>query len=60
VDWQEFVSAVAVGLVTLPMAAEAQQTGRVYRLGILRATAPPPADQASRADADDDVLRLSS
>jgi hypothetical protein len=60
VDRQEFVSAVAVGLVTLPMAAEAQQTGRVYRLGILRATAPPPADQGSRADGDDDVLRLSS
>jgi putative ABC transport system substrate-binding protein len=47
VDRREFLSAVAVGLVTLPMAVEAQQAGRVYRLGILWATAPPTQDQGA-------------
>jgi hypothetical protein len=47
VDRREFLSAVAASLVTAPIAAEAQQAGRVYRLGILRATTPPPLDQGT-------------
>jgi putative tryptophan/tyrosine transport system substrate-binding protein len=42
VDRREFIGAVAVSLVAAPIAVEAQQAGRVYRLGILRATMPPP------------------
>ena len=46
-DRREFISAVAVNLVAAPIAAEAQHAGRVYRLGILWATAPPPPDQGT-------------
>ena len=41
-DRREFLGAFAVILIAAPIAAEAQQAGRVYRLGILRATTPPP------------------
>jgi putative ABC transport system substrate-binding protein len=34
-----------LALGAAPLAAKAQQAGRVYRLGFLRATAPSPADQ---------------
>jgi putative ABC transport system substrate-binding protein len=40
-DRREFVSTVAVGLLASPRAIEAQQAGRVYRLGILGPTSPP-------------------
>jgi putative ABC transport system substrate-binding protein len=33
------------GLLAVPMGARAQPAGRVYRLGVLRVTAPPPPDQ---------------
>jgi putative tryptophan/tyrosine transport system substrate-binding protein len=45
VDRREFLGAFALILVATPIAAEAQQAGRVYRLGILRATTPPPTEQ---------------
>jgi putative tryptophan/tyrosine transport system substrate-binding protein len=39
VDCRELLGAFALILVAAPIAAEAQQAGRVYRVGILRATA---------------------
>src|SRR6266478_4071017 len=41
VDRRKFVSAVAVSLLAGPLAVEAQQAGRVYRLGILASTLFP-------------------
>ena len=42
-----FLGVVAGGLLTAPLAAQAQQAGKVYRLGILSPTAPPaPSDRA--------------
>jgi putative ABC transport system substrate-binding protein len=37
----------AVGLLAAPLGAEAQQAGRVYRLGILRQTVPEPPNPRS-------------
>jgi putative ABC transport system substrate-binding protein len=45
VDRREFLGAFRLILVATPIAAEVQQAGRVYRLGILRATTPPPAER---------------
>lgn len=44
-DRREFIGAIAVSVLVAPAAAQAQQAGRVYRLGFLRPTAPSPADQ---------------
>jgi len=42
---REFISAVGVGLLGAPLAAETQQARRVYPLGMLYPTMPfPPAD----------------
>jgi putative ABC transport system substrate-binding protein len=38
---------LAIGLLATPLAAEAQQAGRVYRLGILSAAAPPAPSTAT-------------
>jgi putative ABC transport system substrate-binding protein len=35
VDRREFVSGVALALLATPLAAEAQQAGKVYRIGML-------------------------
>jgi ABC-type uncharacterized transport system substrate-binding protein len=41
-----FIAALAGGLLAAPRAADAQQEGKVYRLGILSATVPPaPSDR---------------
>jgi putative ABC transport system substrate-binding protein len=45
VDRREFLGVVAVSLLAAPLDAQAQQTGRVYRLGILRPNTPPPPDE---------------
>ena len=42
---RRFVGAVVAGLLAVPMGVQAQPAGRVYRLGVLRATAPPPSNQ---------------
>jgi putative tryptophan/tyrosine transport system substrate-binding protein len=47
VDRRKFLGALAVIFVSASTAAEAQQAGRVYRLGILRATTPPPTGQGT-------------
>ena len=41
IDRRTSMGALAAGLLVLPRLAEAQTTGRVYRVGILRPTAPP-------------------
>jgi len=41
VDRRAFLSTVAGGLLVAPIGAEAQQAGKVYRIGFLRAGQPP-------------------
>jgi len=43
---REFICTLAGGLLAAPRAAEAQQTGRVYRIGLLESSAPDAARQA--------------
>jgi putative ABC transport system substrate-binding protein len=43
---REFICGLAGGLLAAPRAAEAQQAGRVYRIGLLDYSAPDPARQA--------------
>jgi len=45
VDRREFIGAVGLGLLIVPLAAEAQRAGRVYRLGLLHEASPLPADE---------------
>ena len=40
-DRRTFIGVVAGGLLAAPLAAEAQQAGKVYRIGFLRAGQPP-------------------
>ncbi len=44
-DRRTFIGTLAGGLLAAPLVAEAQQTARVPRIGILIPTAPPPARQ---------------
>jgi hypothetical protein len=44
-----FIIPVLLLALAAPLAAEAQQTGRVYRLGILFPIAPSPSEQKSSA-----------
>jgi putative tryptophan/tyrosine transport system substrate-binding protein len=39
---REFIGTLAGGLLVAPLAAEAQQAGKVYRIGFLGAGSPPP------------------
>jgi putative tryptophan/tyrosine transport system substrate-binding protein len=48
-DRRAVLALLASGLVTLPHLADAQPAGRVYRLGILAPTAPPPPTDRSIA-----------
>jgi putative ABC transport system substrate-binding protein len=41
-DRRTFLSALTGSLFTAPLAAEAQQVGKVYRVGLLRVGTPPP------------------
>ncbi len=50
-DRRTFISRVAIGIVSAPLAARAQQAGKIYRIGILEAV------PASRNAADLDALR---
>jgi putative tryptophan/tyrosine transport system substrate-binding protein len=49
VDRREFIGVVAVGLLAAPLAAEAQQARRVYRLGILAPTSMPAPSERRTA-----------
>lgn len=48
-DRREFIGVVAVGLLAAPLAAEAQQARRVYRLGILAPTSMPAPSERRTA-----------
>jgi putative ABC transport system substrate-binding protein len=50
VDRREFIGALAASVLAVPAAAQAQQAGRVYRLGFLRPSAPYAADQKAAPD----------
>ena len=41
-----FICILAGGVLAAPRAAEAQQAGKVYRIGLLDYSAPDPARQA--------------
>ena len=43
-DRRTFISAVTLGVLTAPLTVEAQQAGKVYRVGIL-----PPGPISERA-----------
>ena len=45
-DRRAFLGTLAGGLLAAPLAAEAQQAGKVYRIGLLDFSAPDPARQA--------------
>ena len=40
-DRRAFIGAVASGILAAPRAAEAQQAGKVWRIGLLNAGSPP-------------------
>ena len=46
VDRRAFLGIVAGSLLAAPLVAEAQQAGKVYRIGLLDYSAPDPARQA--------------
>src|ERR1700674_2419226 len=46
-DRRTFIGAVTGGLLAAPLAAVAQQRGKVARIGYLRRTTPQPADIAA-------------
>src|SRR3972149_4661457 len=41
---RRFIEVIAGGLLAVPLAAEAQQAGKVARIGYIRAEAPPAGD----------------
>jgi putative ABC transport system substrate-binding protein len=45
IDRRAFVAAVAGGLLAVPLVAESQPAGKVYRIGLLDYAAPDPARQ---------------
>jgi len=46
-DRRTFIGALAVVLIGAPLATDAQQVGKVWRIGYLRRTSPQPADIAA-------------
>ncbi len=57
---RDFISMLASGLLTAPVAAEAQPTGKVHRVGVILTTSPlaemagpepahPPPERSCRA-----------
>jgi putative ABC transport system substrate-binding protein len=47
-DRRAFIGLAAGGLLTAPLAAEAQQVGKVYRIGLLWNTPNPPMEEVLR------------
>jgi len=50
VDRRAFLGTLAGGLLAAPFAAEAQQAGRVYRIGVVLQGSPIPPSLLARAD----------
>ena len=46
IERRRFMAVMTGGLLAAPLAAEAQQAGKVYRIGLLDYSAPDPARQA--------------
>src|SRR5215468_52359 len=51
IERRTFLGMVATGLLAAPLAAEAQQPGKVYRIGWLRTTAAPSPPLQRQAEA---------
>jgi thioesterase domain-containing protein len=43
-DRRRFLLTSLVGALVAPLAVKAQQQGKVWRIGLLRGSAPPPAE----------------
>ena len=43
-DRRRFLLTSLAGAVAAPLAARAQQAGKVWRIGLVRGSAPPPAE----------------
>jgi putative ABC transport system substrate-binding protein len=56
-DRRAFIAVIGGGLVTLPLAAQAQQAGKVYRIGMLLAAAPTDENEVRNLDGLRDGLR---
>ena len=49
-DRRDFFAVISVGVLASPKPVQAQQAGRVYRLGVLRQSAPEPANPRAAPD----------
>jgi putative tryptophan/tyrosine transport system substrate-binding protein len=49
VNRRTFIGTLTGGLLAVPLAAEGQPAGRVYRLGLLFSIEPPPSEKKSSA-----------
>jgi putative ABC transport system substrate-binding protein len=54
---REFISVVGPGLLIVPLAAEAQRAGRVYRLGMLHEASPLPTSERTSTSGIPTALR---
>ncbi len=57
VDRRVFLCALTGGFLTAPLAAEAQPTGKVPRVGVLSPTNPPPRDSVRHREIFESALR---
>ena len=55
-DRRDFLAAISSSALGAPKAVEAQQAGRVYRLGMLQQSAPVPARQGTALDSVTTIL----
>src|SRR5262245_21502859 len=55
---RRFMGALAGGLLTVPLAAEAQQAGKVYTLGVLSPNLSPPPERRGRGPFNDKLREL--
>ena len=53
-----FLGAVTGGLLAAPLAAEPQQAGKVYTLGILSPNLSPPPERRGRGPSNDKLKEL--
>ena len=58
-DRRAFLGTLTVGLLAAPLAAEAQQPGKVWRIGVLADARPPSSDERVQATGFTGVFRSS-